>query len=93
MGKEKSCSLYIRPHFDSIDTLLVNKSFFEEYKIKSEGESIFTFNAREVDGKPLEIALHSQYEGEAVFSGQIKICFILCKDSVKLQALPSGDAS
>ncbi|ASN85119.1 Hypothetical protein SCC1_1681 [Pectobacterium versatile] len=92
-GKEKSCSLYIRPHFDSIDTLLVNKSFFEEYKIKSEGESIFTFNAREVDGKPLEIALHSQYEGEAVFSGQIKICFILCKDSVKLQALPSGDAS
>lgn len=68
-GKEKSCSLYIRPHFDAIDAVLVNKNYFEEYKIKSEGENIFTFNAEEVDGKPLEIALHSQYEGEAVFSG------------------------
>ncbi|EEJ5769160.1 hypothetical protein GR174_001736 [Salmonella enterica subsp. enterica] len=92
-GKEKSCSLYIRPHFDSIDTLLVNKSFFEEYKIKSDGESIFTFNANEVDGKPLEIALHSHYEGEAVFSGQVRVRFILCKDSVSLQALPGEDAS
>lgn len=92
-GKEKSCSLYIRPHFDSVDTLLVNKNYFEEYKIKSEGESIFTFNAKEVDGKPLEIALHSQYEGEAVFSGQIKVRFILCKDSVSLPALPDEDAS
>ncbi|MCF3368736.1 hypothetical protein L1020_23280, partial [Escherichia coli] len=36
-GKEKSCSLYIRPHFDAIDAVLVNKNYFEEYKIKSEG--------------------------------------------------------
>lgn len=92
-GKEKSCSLYISPHFDSIDTLLVNKNYFEEYKIKSEGDSIFNFNAKEVDGNPLEIALHSQYEGEAVFSGQIKVRFILCKDSFSLQALPGEDAS
>lgn len=92
-GKEKSCSLYICPHFDSIDTLLVNKNYFEEYKIKSEGDSIFNFNAKEVDGNPLEIALHSQYEGEAVFSGQIKVRFILCKDSFSLQALPGEDAS
>ena len=81
-GKEKSCSLYIRPHFDAIDALLVNKNYFEEYKIKSEGENIFTFNAEEVDGKPLEIALYSKYEGEAVFSGQIKVRFTLRKDSV-----------
>ncbi|MEQ4450544.1 hypothetical protein ACFX4S_15035 [Kosakonia sp. YIM B13605] len=92
-GKNTTCSVYIRPHFDSIDTLLVNKSFFEEYKIKSDGESIFTFNANEVDGKPLEIALHSHYEGEAVFSGQVKVGFILCKDSVSLQALLGEDAS
>lgn len=89
----KSCFLYIRPHFESIETLLVNKSYFEEYKIKKEGESIFTFNAKEVDGKPLEIALHTQYEGEAVFRGQIKIRFILCKDSVSLLTLPGEDAS
>ncbi|HCO6305824.1 TPA: hypothetical protein OBP62_004437 [Escherichia coli] len=92
-GKEKSCSLYIRPHFDAIDAVLVNKNYFEEYKIKSEGENIFTFNAEEVDGKPLEIALHSQYEGEAVFSGQIKIRFTLRNDSVSSQALPGEDAS
>lgn len=92
-GKEKSCSLYIRPHFDAIDALLVNKNYFEEYKIKSEGENIFTFNAEEVDGKPLEIALYSQYEGEAVFSGQIKVRFTLRKDSVSSQALPGEDAS
>ena len=79
-GKEKNCSLYIRPHFDAIDALLVNKNYFEEYKIKSEGESIFTFNAKEVDGKPLQIALHSEYEGEAVFSGQIKVRFSLIAD-------------
>ncbi|HIH9051507.1 TPA: hypothetical protein ACYUXQ_004156 [Escherichia coli] len=92
-GKEKSGSLYINPHFDSIDALLVNKNYFEEYKIKSEGENIFTFYAEEVDGKPLEIALHTQYEGEAVFSGQIKVRFTLRKDSVSSQALPSEDAS
>lgn len=92
-GKEKSCSLYIRPHFDAIDALLVNKNYFEEYKIKSEGENIFTFNAEEVDGKPLEIALYSQYEGEAVFSGQIKVRFTLRKDSVSSQALTDEDAS
>lgn len=92
-GKEKSCSLYIRPHFDAIDALLVNKNYFEEYKIKSEGENIFTFNAEEVDGKPLEIALHTQYEGEAVFSGQIKVRFTHSKDFVSLQALPGEDAS
>ncbi|MGR7138185.1 hypothetical protein ACU62P_04860 [Klebsiella aerogenes] len=92
-GKEKSCSLYIRPHFDAIDALLVNKNYFEEYKIKSEGETIFTFNAEEVDGKPLEIALYSQYEGEAVFNGQIKVRFTLRKDSVSSQALPGEDAS
>ncbi|WP_096975987.1 hypothetical protein [Escherichia coli] len=92
-GKEKSCSLYIRPHFDAIDAVLVNKNYFEQYKIKSEGENIFTFNAEEVDGKPLEIALHSQYEGEAVFSGQIKIRFTLRNDSVSSQALPGEDAS
>lgn len=92
-GKEKSCSLYIRPHFDAIDAVLVNKNYFEEYKIKSEGKNIFTFNAEEVDGKPLEIALHSQYEGEAVFSGQIKIRFTLRNDSVSSQALPGEDAS
>ncbi|HAO7407186.1 TPA: hypothetical protein IRB10_004514 [Escherichia coli] len=92
-GKEKSCSLYIRPHFDAIDAVLVNKNYFEEYKIKSEGENIFTFNAEEVDGKPLEIALHSQYEGEAVFSSQIKIRFTLRNDSVSSQALPGEDAS
>lgn len=92
-GKEKSCSLYIRPHFDAIDAVLVNKNYFEEYKIKSEGENIFTFNAEEVDGKPLKIALHSQYEGEAVFSGQIKIRFTLRNDSVSSQALPGEDAS
>ncbi|EGB5450175.1 hypothetical protein H7Z45_003545 [Salmonella enterica] len=92
-GKEKSCSLYIRPHFDAIDAVLVNKNYFEEYKIKSEGENIFTCNAEEVDGKPLEIALHSQYEGEAVFSGQIKIRFTLRNDSVSSQALPGEDAS
>ncbi|ENF1950587.1 hypothetical protein ABQK02_003819 [Salmonella enterica subsp. enterica] len=92
-GKEKSCSLYIRPHFDAIDALLVNKNYFEEYKIKSEGENIFTFNAEEVDGKPLEIVLYSQYEGEAVFSGQIKVRFTLRKDSVSSQALPDEDAS
>ncbi|HCC4596811.1 TPA: hypothetical protein M5K89_004495 [Escherichia coli] len=92
-GKEKSCSLYIRPHFDAIDAVLVNKNYFEEYKIKSEGENIFTFNAEEVDGKPLEIALHSQYEGEAVFSGQIKIRFTLRNDSVSSQALPGEDAA
>lgn len=73
--------------------MLVNKNYFEEYKIKSEGENIFTFNAEEVDGKPLEIALHSQYEGEAVFSGQIKIRFTLRNDSVSSQALPGEDAS
>lgn len=92
-GKEKSCSLYIRPHFDAIDALLVNKNYFKEYKIKSEGENIFTLNAEEVDGKPLKIALHSQYEGEAVFSGQIKIRFTLRNDSVSSQALPGEDAS
>lgn len=92
-GKVKSCSIYIRPHFYSIDTLLVNKNYFDEYKIKSEGERVFTFNANEVDGKPLKIDLHSQYEGEAVFSGQIKARFILCKDSVSLEALPGEDAS
>lgn len=92
-GKEKNCSLYIRPHFDAIDALLVNKNYFEEYKIKSEGENIFTFNAEEVDGKPLEIALYSQYEGEAVFSGQIKVRFTLRKDSVSSQAFPDEDAS
>lgn len=92
-GKEKSCSLYIRPHFDTIDALLVNKNYFEEYKIKSEGKNIFTFNADEVDGKPLEIALYSLYEGEAVFSGQIKVRFTLRKDSVSSQALPDEDAS
>ncbi|BEO78732.1 MULTISPECIES: hypothetical protein [Serratia] len=92
-GKEKSCSLYIRPHFDAIDALLVNKNYFEEYKIKSEGENIFTFNAKEVDGKPLEIALYSQYEGEAVFSGQIKVRFTLRKDSVSSQVLLGEDAS
>lgn len=92
-GKEKSCSIYIRPHFDAIDAVLVNKNYFEEYKIKSEGENIFTFNAEEVDGKPLKIALHSQYEGEAVFSGQIKIRFTLRNDSVSSQALPGEDAS
>ncbi|WP_019843172.1 hypothetical protein [Escherichia coli] len=92
-GKEKSCSLYLRPHFDAIDALLVNKNYFEDYKIKSEGENIFTFNAEEVDGKPLEIALHSQYEGEAVFSGQIKVRFTLRKDSVSSHALPGEDAS
>ncbi|EBJ6224861.1 hypothetical protein DXW47_22645 [Salmonella enterica] len=87
-GKEKICSLYIMPHFDAIDALLVNKNYFEEYKIKSEGENIFTFKAEEVDGKPLKIALHSQYEGDAVFSGQIKVRFTLCKDSVSSQVLP-----
>lgn len=92
-GKGKSCSIYIRPHFDAIDALLVNKNYFEEYKIKSEGEYIFTFNAEAVDDKPLEIALHSQYEGEAVFSGQIKVRFILRKDSVSLQSSPGEDAS
>ncbi|MCH2683680.1 hypothetical protein [Leclercia adecarboxylata] len=92
-GKEKSCSLYIRPHFDAIDALLVNKNYFEEYKIKSEGENIFTFNAKEVDGKPLKIALYSQYEGEAVFSGQIKVRFTLRKDSVSSQVLLGEDAS
>lgn len=92
-GKEKSCSLYIRPHFDAIDTLLVNKNYFEEYKIKSEGETIFTFKAEEVDGKPLKINLHSQYEGEAVFSGQIKVRFTLRKDPVGSQALPGEDVS
>lgn len=50
----------------------MHKKYFKEYKIKSEGENIFTFIAKEVDGKPLEIALHSQYEGEAIFSGKIK---------------------
>jgi hypothetical protein len=95
-GKEKNCSLYIWPHFDAIDAidaLLVNKNYFEEYKIKSEGENIFTFNAEAVDGKPLKIALHSQYEGEAVFSGQIKIRFMLRKDPVSSQALLGEDAS
>ncbi|MGP3227839.1 hypothetical protein [Serratia nevei] len=92
-GKEKSCSLYIRPHFDAIDALLVNKNYFEEYKIKSEKVNIFTFNAEEVDGKPLEIDLYSQYEGEAVFNGQIKVRFTLRKDSVSSQALPDEDAS
>ncbi|HAT3516172.1 TPA: hypothetical protein I8522_002735 [Serratia marcescens] len=92
-GKEKSCSLYIRPHFDAIDALLVNKNYFEEYKIKSEEENIFTFNAEEVDGKPLKIDLYSQYEGEAVFNGQIKVRFTLRKDSVSSQALPDEDAS
>lgn len=92
-GKEKSCSLYIRPHFNAIDALLVNKNYFEEYKIKSEGENIFTFNAKEVDGKPLKIALYSQYEGEAVFSGQIKVRFTLRKDSVSSQVLLGEDAS
>jgi len=92
-GKEKSCSLYIRPHFDAIDALLVNKNYFEEYKIKSEGENIFAFNAKEVDGKPLKIALYSQYEGEAVFSGQIKVRFTLRKDSVSSQVLLGEDAS
>lgn len=31
-GKEKSCFLYIRPHFDAIDALLVNKNYFESIK-------------------------------------------------------------
>lgn len=92
-GKGKSCSLYIRRHFDSVDSLLVNKNFFEEYKIKNEGESIFTFDAKKIEGKPLKIDLHSQYEGEAVFSGQIKVRYILCKDSVSSQALPGENAS
>ena len=92
-GKEKSCSLYICPHFDGIDPLLVNKNYFEQYKIKSEGESIFTFSAKGVDGEPLQVSLHSQYEGEAVFSGQIKIRFMLRKDLVCLPVLPSEDAS
>lgn len=91
-GKEKNCSLYIKPHFNSIDTLLVNKNYFEEYKIKSEGESIFAFNAKEVDVEPLNVSLHSQYEGKAVFNGQIKIRFILRKDPVSLPALPGEDA-
>ncbi|MHC6137975.1 hypothetical protein [Enterobacter sp. IBGEEm25P6] len=92
-GKEKSCSIYIRPHFDAIDAVLVNKNYFEEYKIKNEGENVFTFNAEAVDGNPLKIALHSQYEGEAVFRGQIKVRFTLRKDSVSSQALPGEDAS
>ncbi|HCI6774492.1 TPA: hypothetical protein NPP69_004340 [Klebsiella quasipneumoniae subsp. similipneumoniae] len=92
-GKEKSCSLYIRPHFNAIDALLVNKNYFKEYKIKNEGENVFTFNAEAVDGNPLKIALHSQYEGEAVFRGQIKVRFTLRKDSVSSQALPGEDAS
>lgn len=92
-GKNTNCSVYIRPHFDSINTLLVNKSFFDEYNIKSEGQGIFAFTAKEVDGKPLKIALHTQYEGEAVFSGQIKVCFMLRNDSASLQALPGEDAS
>ena len=62
-------------------------------QIKSEGGNIFTFNAEEINGKPLEIALHTQYEGEAVFSGLIKVRFTLSKDSVSLQSLPSEDAS
>ncbi|WP_407247236.1 hypothetical protein [Klebsiella pneumoniae] len=93
MGKKKSCSLYIRPHFDAIDALLVNKNYFDEYKIKSEGDSIFAFSAKEVEGEPLQVTLHSQYEGEAVFSGQIKIRFTLRNDSVSSQALPGEDAS
>ncbi|WP_421512508.1 hypothetical protein ACOQH0_24385 (plasmid) [Enterobacter sp. JS8-1] len=92
-GKEKSCSIYIRPHFDAIDAVLVNKNYFEEYKIKNEGENVFTFNAEAVDGNPLKIALHYQYEGEAVFRGQIKVRFTLRKDSVSSQALPGEDAS
>lgn len=92
-GKEKSCSLYIMPHFDAIDSLLVNKNYFEEYKIKCEGDSIFAFSAKEVEGEPLQVTLHSQYEGEAVFSGQIKVRFTLRKDSVSSQALPDEDAS
>ncbi|ELY6322371.1 hypothetical protein SNQ60_004238 [Cronobacter turicensis] len=92
-GKDKSCSLYIRPHFDSIDTLLVNKNYFEQYKIKSEGESIFAFSTKEVDGEPLKVTLHSQYEGEAVFTGQIKIRFMLCKDPVSLPAITGEDVA
>ncbi|HBC0967156.1 TPA: hypothetical protein IGZ69_003486 [Escherichia coli] len=92
-GKEKNCLLYIRPHFDAIDALLVNKNYFEEYKIKSEGDSIFAFSAKEVEGEPLQVTLHSQYEGEAVFSGQIKVRFTLRKDSVSSQAFPDEDAS
>lgn len=71
MEKEKK-SLYIRPHFVALDTLLMHKKYFKEYKIKSEGENIFTFIAKEVDGKPLEIALHSQYEGEAISVVRLK---------------------
>lgn len=92
-GKVKSCSLYIRPHFDAIDALLVNKNYFDQYKIKSEGDSIFTFSAKEVEGEPLQMTLHSQYEGEAVFSGQIKIRFTLRKDPVSLPALPGEDVA
>ena len=92
-GKEKSCFLYIKPHFDAIDALLVNKNYFDQYKIKSEGDSIFTFSAKEVEGEPLQMTLHSQYEGEAVFSGQIKIRFTLRKDPVSLPALTGEDVA
>ena len=87
-GKRKHCSLYIKPVFDSVDTLLVNKSFFEEYIIKGDGEHIFTFTAKEVDGEPLKISLHSQYEGEAVFCGQVKARFILQNASDNLPNVP-----
>ena len=78
---------------NGLDALLVNKNYFDEYKIKSEGDSIFAFSAKEVEGEPLQVTLHSQYEGEAVFSGQIKIRFTLRNDSVSSQALPGEDAS
>ena len=48
---------------------------------------------KEVEGQPLQVTLHSQYEGEAVFSGQIKIRFTLRNDSVSSQTLPGEDAS
>lgn len=92
-GKEKSCFLYIRPHFDAIDTLLVNKNYFDQYKIKSEGDSIFAFSAKEVEGEPLQVTLHSQYKGEAIFSGQIKIRFTLRKDPVSFPSLPGEDVA
>jgi hypothetical protein len=91
-AKNHSCALYFMHSFVTLDTVLVNKSIFDEFIIKKEDENIFVFNAKEFNGNPLQIALHSQYEGEVVFNGKVKARFILRNDPVKEEALPSDGA-
>ncbi|WP_044185880.1 hypothetical protein [Phytobacter massiliensis] len=75
-GEEQSCIVYIRPHFSNSDTILVNKRAFAEFKIKKDAENIFSFSAEEEDTDELHIRLHTIFEGEAVFSGEMKARFI-----------------